>query len=350
MSELINPYDTATKIRNLEIRLFWQRSNYFLVLNTAIATGALFKADKPEYTFPLAIFGFLVSLMWISINLGSKYWQDRWERKIAKIERNIDPTLELFYFPPHSTVIDEEVRESLRYNEVRWYRLWKRFVNFFVMLKPSVSRTMILLSVSFGVFWAMIFLYSMGFQLKPPIFNSASVGVVSDSLRQSVQNPTDTSKLPWFMSWDSIWHFIAIVAGVLLAFWLERRFSAKRNLSVQKSLVRLISDEVERNIQLMTQIVEEAKRTVVPYYQLVTENKDSCWSMVVEYPFADSSIVKAIAVSYFEYRLINRTLDMLFFKEGLKSSIFANSTLPLCKAEIERSTILLTSLREWANK
>ena len=30
-------YKISIEIRNLEIGLFWQRSNYFLVLNTAVA-------------------------------------------------------------------------------------------------------------------------------------------------------------------------------------------------------------------------------------------------------------------------------------------------------------------------
>jgi hypothetical protein len=38
----LEAYRTALATRNLEINLFWQRSNYFLVLNTAIAGWLLF--------------------------------------------------------------------------------------------------------------------------------------------------------------------------------------------------------------------------------------------------------------------------------------------------------------------
>jgi hypothetical protein len=35
----LEAYRVAKEARNLEITLFWQRSNYFLVLSTAIAAG-----------------------------------------------------------------------------------------------------------------------------------------------------------------------------------------------------------------------------------------------------------------------------------------------------------------------
>ncbi len=62
----------------MEIGLFWQRSNYFLVLNTAIATGFFVLVDKSA---PLAVLlgplGCWVSVLWFAVNLGSKYWQTR---------------------------------------------------------------------------------------------------------------------------------------------------------------------------------------------------------------------------------------------------------------------------------
>ena len=348
MSESINDYETATKIRNLEIKLFWQRSNYFLVLNTAIATGTLLKIDSPEYAFPLSVFGFVVSLMWISINLGGKFWQDRWERKLAKIELTLDSAAQLFAVP--RDVIKQEVKESLRYDDREWYQIWRRMVDFLVLRKPSVSRTMILLSFSFSIFWIGVAFYSMGFQFSPPSFKHLSTATCADTLCQSAHPTPATTELPWFISWDSFWHFIAIVAGVLFAFWLERRVSAKENLSVQKSLVQLIADEVEGNIRLMSQMVNQANESVIPYYQLVSKNKDACWSILVQYPFSANDLIKGVSSSYFEYQLINRTLDMLFFKEGLQGRIFADSTIPLCKAEMERSKQLLQSLRDWANR
>jgi hypothetical protein len=78
-------YRTALETRNLEINLFWQRSNYFLVLNTALAVGFLNVKDG-EYSLVLAIFGAIVSGLWFQVNLGSKYWQSRWEHRLSVVE------------------------------------------------------------------------------------------------------------------------------------------------------------------------------------------------------------------------------------------------------------------------
>ena len=66
--------DIALETRNFEISLFWQRSNYFLILNTAISTGALLKFSDQNYlSLILSVFGMLVSFLWIQVNLGSKF-------------------------------------------------------------------------------------------------------------------------------------------------------------------------------------------------------------------------------------------------------------------------------------
>lgn len=89
MTQDIDPYKIATEIRNFEIKLFWQRSNYFLVLSTAIATGT-FLVKEHDHQILLAIFGFIVSVLWFRINLGGKYWQGRWEAKLSNIEGSMN--------------------------------------------------------------------------------------------------------------------------------------------------------------------------------------------------------------------------------------------------------------------
>jgi hypothetical protein len=163
----------------------------------------------------------------------------------------------------------------------------------------------------------------------------------SDSSNQ-ITHTSESSGIP---SWDSLYHFIAIVIGVLLSFWIERKIKAKRALKVQKSFLKLIADEVQLNIEKMTKIVTQAEQTIVPYYQLITENKDAIWSMLVEYPVNDTNLIDDIKKTYLEYKLINRTLDIMFFKEGHQSPIFGSSTLPLCKKEIEQSKKLFINLR-----
>src|SRR4051812_47823163 len=82
----LDAYKTALETRNFEIKLFWQRSNYFLVLNTAIGTGYFALGDDHHYAILLAAFGVLMSWLWLLVNLGSKFWQSRWEQQLEIVE------------------------------------------------------------------------------------------------------------------------------------------------------------------------------------------------------------------------------------------------------------------------
>ena len=143
-------YNIALETRNFEISLFWQRSNYFLALNTAIAVGFFFKANK-EYQLWLGIFGCLVSLLWISINFGSKFWQSRWENRLKIAEENFD--CEINYFSADWSAIKNDVEESLRFSN---HGSIRRFVDKLILLKPSVSFIMTLLSILFGCLWILL--------------------------------------------------------------------------------------------------------------------------------------------------------------------------------------------------
>jgi hypothetical protein len=81
-------YKNVLDTRNFEISFFWQRSNYFLVLNSALALG-FFSLKMRSYEYGLAVFGLLVSLLWCGVNLGSKFWQSVWENRLSKIEKKL---------------------------------------------------------------------------------------------------------------------------------------------------------------------------------------------------------------------------------------------------------------------
>ena len=78
-------YGTLLTTRNLEIGLFWQRSNYFLVLNTGIALG-FFNLDGSLYRLLFAAMGLIASALWLQVCLGGKYWQTRWEQRLMDFE------------------------------------------------------------------------------------------------------------------------------------------------------------------------------------------------------------------------------------------------------------------------
>lgn len=144
----LEAYRVARDTRNFEIELFWKRSNYFLVLSTAAAAG-FFSLHEPRYALPLATLGFIVSLLWIAVNLGSKFWQSRWEHRLHLTEQQLRPNMNLFSAPWE--VVRDDVLQSFKFQEHgRVYRFYTRLV----ITKPSVSFLMTLLSLAFAGFWA----------------------------------------------------------------------------------------------------------------------------------------------------------------------------------------------------
>lgn len=143
-------YRIALDTRNFEITLFWQRSNYFLVLNTALAVGFL-NARDARYSLLLVALGIIVSLLWFGVGLGSKFWQSRWEHRLRLIEKRIAPNADLF--AADWPVIYSDVRESLRNSDHTGLR---KLHDGLVLWKPSVSYMMSLLSVVFLMAWLVV--------------------------------------------------------------------------------------------------------------------------------------------------------------------------------------------------
>jgi len=148
-------YKTLLDTRNLEISLFWQRSNYFLVLNTGMAFG-FFHLEQPRYTIVFAALGLFASLLWFRVCLGSKFWQARWEQRLLDFEKEHLPGIEFFAAGPERIKLD--VEQGLAFHRVGWTR---RLVNTLVLRKPSVSYSMILLSVLFMIGWVTLLVTSI---------------------------------------------------------------------------------------------------------------------------------------------------------------------------------------------
>ncbi|EGQ9631960.1 hypothetical protein F2K82_17900 [Vibrio cholerae] len=147
-------YKIAIETRNMEIGLFWQRSNYFLVLNTAVAVG-FFSIKSVGFQVLLALFGIVVSLLWFGVNLGSKYWQSRWEHRASVIESEIGSGIEMF--SASKSTVDADVKASLLNHkfkpELDWY-------DKLVMKKPSVSKYMSILASLFIFLWIGVLIIS----------------------------------------------------------------------------------------------------------------------------------------------------------------------------------------------
>ena len=148
-------YHILIDTRNLEVNLFWQRSNYFLVLNSAIVL-AVFNVKEPIYVRIFATIGFLSSLLWLWVCLASKYWQTFWAQRLALFEKDQLPGLE--FFSADRDRRNALVEEGLRFEGVgpvsgSIYGLAKR--------ARSVSFGMLLLAVVFILGWFALLLNSL---------------------------------------------------------------------------------------------------------------------------------------------------------------------------------------------
>ncbi len=150
---LLKIFDVALKTRNLEIELFWKRSNYFLVLNTAIAVGFFSLIEKVInmklyiYALLFCVIGCFVCIAWLKVNLGSKFWQSYWEQILTEISS----TMKLRYFAK-SVKNKSRVMNNLESPESST-NPFEKYYNHLVLEKPSVSKWMTFLSFFFLLLW-----------------------------------------------------------------------------------------------------------------------------------------------------------------------------------------------------
>ena len=98
-NKALERFKIALETRNFEIALFWKRCNYFLVLNTALATvlaAGLFASFNNGNSTPswlligVCLAGIFVCVAWIKVGLGSKFWQSHWEYVVEKTQTEIN--------------------------------------------------------------------------------------------------------------------------------------------------------------------------------------------------------------------------------------------------------------------
>lgn len=162
-------FSLVVSTRSLEIQLFWQRSNYFLVLSTALAFG-FFQSKSALYTTPLALLGIAVCWLWYNVNLGSKYWQSRWEEAAWQLEEQMQgkPESKLFSVPQEEVL--EIVKKSLGRNR---HNALERWFDNRILQKPSVTTYMALLPLLFAATWIILLLVSLYLGAAPSAAPSA---------------------------------------------------------------------------------------------------------------------------------------------------------------------------------
>jgi hypothetical protein len=140
-------YHILIDTRNLEVNLFWQRTNYFLVLNSAFVLG-FFNVSNPINVRIFATLGFLTSLLWVWACLASKYWQTFWQQRLEKFE--IDHLGGLQFFSMDKKERNVLVKKGL---EDEGLGSTSGFVYRMATRPRSVSFSMLLLAVVFIFGW-----------------------------------------------------------------------------------------------------------------------------------------------------------------------------------------------------
>ncbi len=144
--------EIALTNRAFEIQLFWQRSNYFLVLITALGVG-VFTINNTVFALLIAIFGALSSLFWFRTNLGSKFWQESWEVEVTILAKELG----IRSFEKNISKIEQQVIRSLSdgggNNAKSFFRKW---IDRLIVKKYSVTYYMIILSFAAMLIWLII--------------------------------------------------------------------------------------------------------------------------------------------------------------------------------------------------
>ncbi|HLP56853.1 MAG TPA: hypothetical protein VK151_17580 [Fluviicola sp.] len=98
-TKLHKAYEKAWDARKFEIDNYWKRTTYFWAFQITSFTAylAVLNSDSynstppknPEILYCIISFGFITSLSWVLINIGSKFWQRHWEKQIDMLEDQV---------------------------------------------------------------------------------------------------------------------------------------------------------------------------------------------------------------------------------------------------------------------
>lgn len=139
--------------RSFEIQLFWQRSNYFLVLMTALGIATF--TVKDVYLSPIvAFFAFVCSIFWFKVALGSKFWQESWEVEVGRLSKEYG--VRSFERPTSEVIAQVSNALSSAHAGEKNSKL-RQWVNRQTIEKPSVTYHMILLALFSSLVWAFVF-------------------------------------------------------------------------------------------------------------------------------------------------------------------------------------------------
>lgn len=196
MGSLPAAFDFAMHQREFEINQLTQRNNFFMIFQGVLISGLVQSQGSaaPRVSFAVCILGFTISLLQVGMAAGSKYWQVRWERAAKTTEiwlldslrhekrissfltadgthltnaeksqlGNINSTPERSSDPLvfHDDNIKECNRTELHLGAQDCMR---RFENWLILRKYSVSRIPIWVGIFLGTFWLFLLWATISF-------------------------------------------------------------------------------------------------------------------------------------------------------------------------------------------
>ncbi len=104
----------------------------------------------------MAFVGYLISVLWLRVLFGGKFWQSYWEAKLKKLEEGLEPIPNTILFNNNEKRNHEVVYGFINNKDNENGRFKKR-INEQILDKPSVSDTMIYLSAGFIALWFILF-------------------------------------------------------------------------------------------------------------------------------------------------------------------------------------------------
>lgn len=153
-NKIIDWFSIALQMRTKEIDLFWQRNNYFLVLNTAIAAGIV---SSNKFATIIASFGIIISILWFQASLGSRFWNARWSQRLRDLEEEIQDSKNLFNRDKEIAISD--VRRYFQRDADQ--SIFGKFIRRQVLKGHSTTLSMIKLPLVFLMLYIILLLYSI---------------------------------------------------------------------------------------------------------------------------------------------------------------------------------------------
>jgi len=139
-------FELAWATRNFEIEMYWKRATYFWAFIASTFVGYFALISSENYTKPdqydhvevyfLICIGFVLSLAWHFINIGSKAWQRHWEVHVDLLEDS-------FTGPLYKTVHPQQTYSVSKINEIVsflfviiWFLLGIKYLLDHELIKP----------------------------------------------------------------------------------------------------------------------------------------------------------------------------------------------------------------------